>query len=147
MLACATPRRIVIGSRRAAKASAPRARRIANRVADFWVSWAAGWPIEDTQSGFRVYPAALLRRMGTCRPATTGFAWESEMLIAAGRLGVRTVSVDVPAIYGSALRRPSHFRPVLDITRIVLMVAGYLLRSFMYPRGLWRSLTKTGDRA
>jgi hypothetical protein len=25
--------------------------------ARFWISWAAGYPIADTQTGFRVYPA------------------------------------------------------------------------------------------
>src|SRR5258707_1243494 len=36
------PGAIVTGSRRADGANAPRARYLANRVADFWVSWAAG---------------------------------------------------------------------------------------------------------
>jgi len=31
---------------------------------------------------------------------------------------------------------------VRDIASIVLMVAGYLLRSGMNPQGLWRSLTR-----
>ena len=138
LLACAAADRIVIGSRRAGGHAAPRGRRIANRIADFWVSWAAGSPIEDSQSGLRVYPAALAQRLGPTR--TTGFAWESEVLITAGRLGFHTVSVPVPAIYGAALSRSSHFRPIADITRIVVMVAGRLLRRGMYPVGLWRAL-------
>jgi hypothetical protein len=32
-------------------------RRFANRLADFWISWAAGYPIKDSQSGFRFSPA------------------------------------------------------------------------------------------
>jgi hypothetical protein len=36
--------------------------------------------------------------------------------------------------------RPSHFRPVRDITRIVAMVAGRLIATGLYPAGLWRSL-------
>ena len=61
LLACGQswPRHIVIGSRRASGRAAPRARFIANRVADFWVSWAARHPIDDSQCGFRVYPAEL----------------------------------------------------------------------------------------
>jgi glycosyltransferase involved in cell wall biosynthesis len=139
------PARIVIGSRRAGgraasrSRAAPRARYLANRVADFWVSWAARHPVEDSQSGFRVYPAELLRRLAARPPMVRGFAFESEILIEAGRLGVRTVAVDIPSIY-SAMQRPSHFRPVADIARIVLMVAGKLLRGGMDPLGLWRSL-------
>jgi glycosyltransferase involved in cell wall biosynthesis len=142
LLACCRdwPGQIVIGSRRAARTNAPRARAIANRVADFWVSWAARHPIEDSQSGFRVYPAEVARCVALRPDLARGFAFESEVLVEAGRLGVRTVAVDIPAIYGIGLRA-SHFRPVTDVTRIVLMVGGKLLRTWMDPIGLWRSLT------
>ena len=134
------PGSIVIGSRRASGRAAPRARFIANRVADFWVSWAARHPIDDSQSGFRIYPAELVRRIAARPALARGFAFESEILIDAARLGFHTVAVDIPTIYGDALQRPSHFRPVADITRIVLMVAGKLLAAGMDPVGLWRSL-------
>ncbi|HME27838.1 MAG TPA: glycosyltransferase family 2 protein [Acetobacteraceae bacterium] len=143
LLACGQnwPRHVVIGSRRASGRTAPRARFIANRVADFWVSWAARHPIDDSQSGFRVYPAELVGLI-SARPAfARGFAFESEMLIEAARLGFHTASVDIPTIYGSVLQRPSHFRPIADITWIVLLVAGKLLAWGMDPVGLWRSLT------
>ena len=138
----AWPGRIVIGSRRAGLARAPRGRRIANRVADFWVSWAAGGPVEDSQSGFRVYPGYLLARLSRLGAPgfAPGFAFESELLIAAGRVGVPTVAVPIPAIYGTA-PRASHFRPVADIVRIVLLVGGRLLCRGMYPIGLWRAIT------
>ncbi len=138
----AWPEHIVLGSRRRGRHDAPRPRFIANRVADFWVSWAAGHPIEDSQSGFRVYPAGLIAQLATRPALARGFAFESEVLIEAARLGYRTVAVDIPAIYGPALQRASHFRPVSDITRIVLMVAGKLLRRGMDPVGLWRSLSQ-----
>jgi hypothetical protein len=142
LLACglAWPGHIVIGSRRTSDSAAPRARFIANRVADFWISWAARHPIDDSQSGFRVYPAELVRLIAARPPLARGFAFESEILIEAARLGFRTVAVEIPTIY-SALQRPSHFRPVADITRIVLLVAGKLLARGMDPIGLWRSLT------
>ncbi len=148
MIACgrARPDCIVIGSRRVGGSAppggiggaAPRGRYIANRIADFWISWASGFPVDDSQSGFRVYPMALLRRLQGGRGMAAGFSFESEILIAAGWVGVRTVSLEIPAIYGAALRRRSHFRPVADITRIVLMVARRLLRRGMHPAGLWR---------
>jgi len=131
---------IVLGSRRTAGGDVPRHRRIANRVADFWVSWAARHPIDDSQSGFRVYPAEVARQVAMRPDAAGGFAFESQVLIEAGRRGFRTVAVDVPAIYGADLRS-SHFRPVADVTRIVLMVGGELLAARMDPRGLWHSLT------
>ena len=48
------PDRLVIGSRLHDRARIPRARYFGNRTACFWISWAAGHPIADTQSGFRV---------------------------------------------------------------------------------------------
>ena len=97
LLACGQswPGRIVIGSRRASGRAAPRARFIANRVADFWVSWAARHPIDDSQSGFRVYPAELLRLIAARAALARGFAFESEILIEAARLGFHTVAVDI----------------------------------------------------
>ena len=66
---------------------------------------------------------------------------ESEILIVAGRRGVRSVAVQIPGIYPPGTR-PSHFRPVRDVARIVVMVARRLLAWGMHPRGLWRSLTQ-----
>jgi glycosyltransferase involved in cell wall biosynthesis len=135
------PRHIIIGSRRASGEAAPRARFIANRIADFWISWAAGHPINDSQSGFRVYPAEFVQLMAAHPPRATGFAFESEILIEAARFGFVTVAVDIPTVLGTALNRRSHYRPVADTTEIVLMVARKLLRAGMDPIGLWRSLT------
>jgi glycosyltransferase involved in cell wall biosynthesis len=141
LLALAAPDRIVIGSRRGA-AGQPAARRRANRVADFWISWAARHPVSDSQSGFRLYPAAALADLTRYEGRARGFSFESEILIDAARAGITTVSAEIPALYGQTLRRASHFRPVADIARIVIMVAGKLLARGMDPVGLWRSLRR-----
>ena len=146
LLACARRHRgrIVIGSRRlggqSGASATPRGRYIANRVADFWISWASGYPIDDSQSGFRVYPMALLRTLRAGQGLASRFGFESEMLIAAGTLGVGCVAVPIPSIYGAALRRASHFRPVVDIAKIAALVARRLLRRGMHPVGLWRAI-------
>jgi len=139
LLALARPDRIVIGSRRGAPGQ-PAARRRANRVADFWISWAARHPVADSQSGFRIYPAPALDRLDRYEGRARRFSFESEILIDAARAGITTVAADIPALYGATLRRPSHFRPVADIARIVIMVAGKLLARGMDPVGLMRSL-------
>jgi glycosyltransferase involved in cell wall biosynthesis len=133
------PECIVIGSRLHDRAQFPPARYRANRFACFWISWAAGHPIADSQSGFRVYSARVMRI--ALRGAVCGsrFTFESEILIQAARQGHPTLAVAIPGRYPVNARR-SHFRPVLDITKIVLMVAGRLLRYGMAPLGLWRSL-------
>ena len=131
---------IVIGARLHDKKNFPLQRYYANLLGRFCISWAAGYPIADTQSGFRVYPAALLAHLGRHEVSRERFVLESEILIAAERRGVRSVAVQIPGIY-PAHARPSHFRPVRDFARIGMMVAGQLLIRGMYPGGLWRSLT------
>jgi glycosyltransferase involved in cell wall biosynthesis len=132
---------VVIGSRLHEKDKIPKARYRANRFANFWIAWAAGYPIRDSQSGFRLYPAALLRRVRVGHDKSAGFVFESEILIEAGRMGVRSVDVPIAAIYVSHAR-PSHFRPVTDIALIVRMVAWKLLSRGMYLPGLIRSLRR-----
>lgn len=133
------PRRIVIGARLHDRHNFPLHRYYANRLARFSISWAAGYPIADTQSGFRVYPAALLAQLTHADVSCGGFVFESEILIAAGARGVRSVAVSIPGIYPPKAR-PSHFRPVVDFARISAMVWCRLVRRGMYPAGLWRSL-------
>ncbi|HLX81951.1 MAG TPA: glycosyltransferase family 2 protein [Burkholderiales bacterium] len=135
----AAPPGIVIGSRLHARAAIPVARYCANRFANFWISWAAGKPIADTQSGFRVYPAGLFARARVRYGAAASFVFESEILIEAAHSGVEIVCVPINAIY-SARARPSHFRPVVDIARIVRMVAWRLIARGLYLQGLVRSL-------
>ena len=133
------PQNIVIGARLHDRKNFPARRYYANQFARFWISWAAGYPIADTQSGFRVYPASLFSKLSRRDVAWNGFVFESEVLIAAATLGVRSVAVAIPGIYPKEAR-PSHFRPVADIARIVFMVAGRLLSRGMHPMGLWHSL-------
>lgn len=132
------PDRLVIAARLLGREDYPLARNLANRWADFWISWAAGHRVVDSQSGQRLYPAALLRAIPLDRLAG-GFAFEGETVIRAARCGFLTVAVPIVAIHHADGRR-SHFRPVRDFACIGRMVAGSLLRSGMNPRGLWRSL-------
>ena len=67
------------------------------------------------------------------------FTFESEILIVAAHHGHQTLAMAIPSSY-PANARASHFRPVADIAKIVLMVAGKLLQQGMAPLGLWRSL-------
>ena len=95
--------------------------------------------MRDSQSGFRVYPAALLRALPERMGRAASFVFESEVLIEAGRRGTRLAWVPVPAIYEPG-RRHSHFRPVADVALITRMVAWKLLSRGFYLRGLLRSL-------
>ena len=132
------PEAFLIGARRPMQRKASSWRYLANRIADFWISWAAGRPIEDSQSGFRFYPARLLQDLTVKHGPKQSFVFESEVLIDAARQGARFLFVSI----GVAPRlgpRTSHFRPVVDIVRITRMVAWKILSSIFYPHGLTHS--------
>ncbi len=134
------PGRLIIGTREGKREHAPFMRHLANRIADFWISWAAGYPFKDTQSGFRLYPAEMLRRVRLSSSHNKRFVYESAFLIeAARRFHGAFARVAIQSIYIPGAR-PSHYRPVADTAKIVLMVAWKLISRGGYPQGLLRSL-------
>jgi len=134
------PGRIVIGARLWDRDKVPGLRYFGNRFANFWVAWAAGAPVADSQSGFRLYPAAVLKHVNVFHGPGARFAFESEMLIEAGRAGVRTCAVPIAALY-PANARASHYRSAVDTARIVRMITWKLVtRGFDLP-ALVRSLS------
>lgn len=135
------PNAFLIGARRREQRRASFWRYLANCIADFWIGWAAGHAIEDSQSGFRLYPAKLLQTVKIPHGPDRSFVYESEILIEAARQGVALKSVAISVSPRSG-PRPSHFQPLLDILRITRMVAWKLIGRGMYPRGLCAYLTR-----
>lgn len=140
------PDSIVIGARLADRAAIPKARYVANRIAAFWVSWACGQFLEDSQSGFRVYPAVLFSKLSVPHGRARSFVLESEILIEAARLGYHCIMVPIAAVYPPGMRA-SHFRPVLDVVRITRMIAWKLLSRGLYLQGFYRAFLKPTRRA
>jgi glycosyltransferase involved in cell wall biosynthesis len=135
------PECLVIGARMLNREQAPAARLFANNFADFWISWAAGRTVHDSQSGFRLYPAQALQQVRIGHNKYRSFVFESEFLIEAARHGFCFKTVAIASHYPQQTRA-SHFRPVIDISRIVLMVAWKLIKRGLYLQGLVRSLRK-----
>ena len=136
------PNDIIVGARLADKHVIPAKRYYANKFANFWLAWAAGYPIKDSQSGFRIYPKALFDNLKIS--TKHGFVFESEIFIKAAKKGIYSHPVKIPAVYKKN-SRPSHFRGVQDITLITLMVAKSLISRALYPAGLFHSLIKPRD--
>jgi glycosyltransferase involved in cell wall biosynthesis len=111
------PEHIVIGARIRNRENQPPARRRANAVADWGISWGCAVPIADTQSGQRYYPLGALELADL---AADDFVFEAALLIAATReKGLGVVSVPIDSRYEGEFRG-SHFRPVRDVTRITV---------------------------
>ncbi|MGA9335814.1 MAG: glycosyltransferase family 2 protein [Rudaea sp.] len=132
------PGNIVIGARLLGRDNTPGKNRFGNRQADFWVSWACGQHVVDSQSGQRYYPRAVLE-LALSLPHG-GFVFESEILIEAAHHGIRTVSVPIEARYAHD-RRASHFKPLRDVTNITRMIAWRLICGGLMPRNFWRAHT------
>ena len=129
------PQTIIIGARLADKTAIPAKRYYANKFANFWLSWAAGYVIDDSQSGFRLYPTELIRKLTPDIQRSKSFVFESEILIDAAKYGFKSIPIKIEAIYNPDAR-PSHFRGVTDILLITRMVAWSLISRGMYPMGL-----------
>lgn len=93
-------------------------RRLANRFSAACISIASGVRVTDSQSGFRLYSANLLRQI---KLRTDGFDMESEVIVRAGRrkLKVVTIPIDLGFVNGIAT---SHYKPLKDTLRIAWTV-------------------------
>src|SRR5213083_3572215 len=130
------PRAIVVGSRLAEAGVLPPDRLNAIRVAGFFVNWASGLKLEDTQSGYRAYPVTLFDEIELRHG---GFVLETEVLIAAAARGWQVREVPVQAI--PRARRRSRFRPLGDGAAIGAYLAGRVVARWAREAavgGWWR---------
>ena len=118
---------LVLGTRDHLFAEMGTIRRISNRLSSSAISWAAGQPFSDVQTGFRLYTRTLIEQIGF---PESGFEAESAVVVRAARRGLRVAST--PVRLGKADGRgTSHYRPIPDSLRIA---AGVLHARFGTPR-------------
>ncbi len=129
------PGYIVIGARLRKRALQPTYRRLANEFGDWGIAWGTGYQIADTQSGQRLYPAAV---MALDDVPGEHFVFEAQILIsAAQQLGARCVSIPIESRYhcegSDQVFRASHFKPVRDFGRITWHIVAQALRPLEMP--------------
>jgi flavin-dependent dehydrogenase len=119
------PDALIIGGRLAAAGEGmmPAGRLAALRVAGFFINWVTRTVIGDTQSGFRVYPAGLVRAV---TPRSGRFVLETEMLVRAAAGGWRLVEVPIAAIHVEG--RVSRFRPLRDGVAVGAYLGRHIVR-------------------
>ena len=117
----------------------------ANRFSNFWYLVETGRRLEDTQSGFRLYP---LRRLGRLRSLCSRYEFEVEVIVRAAWRGVEVENIPVKVYYAPDGERVSHFRPLRDFTRISLLNSVLVLEAllFYYPWRFFRALTRENIR-
>jgi glycosyltransferase involved in cell wall biosynthesis len=109
---------IVIGSRPHLEEGMTPARRFGNRFACRAVSYFSGVTVADTQSGFRLYEASLLRALPL---RGVRYEMESEVIVKAAHAGFRVESTPVRLARVDGADT-SHFQPWRDTARICLAV-------------------------
>jgi len=135
------PGAVIIGARLRKRSQQPLYRRLANEFGDWGIAWGTGYQIADSQSGQRLYPAAVAALDGV---PGEDFVFEAQILIsAARRLGTRCVSVPIESRYKSVHSaeefRASHFKPFRDFSRITRHIVLQALRHGDVP-AVYRSI-------
>lgn len=107
---------IIIGSRMSDISTMPSLRRFTNRTSSFIGSLLVRQKLSDSQSGFRLISADVLRAVEL---ETSGYEMESEILIKASRAGFRISSVPIKTIYGE---ETSKIAPVADTCKFLRLL-------------------------
>ncbi|OBX26654.1 glycosyltransferase involved in cell wall biosynthesis [Gelidibacter algens] len=115
-----------------------------NRVSTFWMKAATGLKLQDSQSGFRLYPIKDMAKINFME-ATRKFEFEIEAIVKSYWAGIAIVHVPIKVLY-DLNERVSHFRPFKDIARMVVLYTWFLMLRLFYitPRNLFRKLKKKG---
>jgi glycosyltransferase involved in cell wall biosynthesis len=88
--------------------------RFGREFSNFWVRASGGPDIEDTQSGFRLYP---LPEAMCLNVRAQRFQFEVEVLVRARLQGIPVLETPIPVTYASGDERVSHYRGVVDFCR------------------------------
>lgn len=107
----------VIGERSFAKGSMPTARYYSNRIGSRILSGLIGVELADSQSGFRLVRAQRLRDL---RLTSTGYEFETEVLIKLARVHASFCRVPIPARYDGARSKLRSFRDTFRTCMLAL---------------------------
>ncbi|UWY29310.1 DUF2062 domain-containing protein [Flavobacterium sp. TR2] len=135
------PNALLIGSRNMTQENVPKKSSFGNKFSNFWFKFETGIKLDDTQSGFRLYPLRLLPK----RFYTNKFEFEIEVIVRAAWKGVAVKNIPIQVLYDPA-ERVSHFRPFQDFTRISILNTVLVTNALLYikPRDFFRRAKKKG---
>ncbi|WP_264535731.1 DUF2062 domain-containing protein [Flavobacterium sp. N1736] len=135
------PNSLLIGSRNMTQENVPKKSSFGNKFSNFWFQFETGIKLDDTQSGFRLYPLQLLPK----RFYTNKFEFEIEVIVRSAWKGIVVKNIPIEILYDPA-ERVSHFRPFKDFTRISILNTVLVLNALLYikPRNFFRKAKKKG---
>ena len=135
---------LLIGARNMNQEDVPKKSSFGNKFSTFWFWVETGIKLQDTQSGFRLYPLKELKKL---KFYTSKFEFEIEVIVKAAWNGVSVQNIPIQILYHQT-NRVSHFRPFKDFTRISILNTWFVIVTFLYikPRNLFRRIKKKGGK-
>nr|WP_315223885.1 DUF2062 domain-containing protein [uncultured Flavobacterium sp.] len=135
------PHSLLIGSRNMTQENVPKKSSFGNKFSNFWFWFETGIKLDDTQSGFRLYPLQLIPK----KYYTNKFEFEIEVIVRSSWKGILVKNIPIQILYDPA-ERVSHFRPFKDFTRISILNTVLVINALLYikPRDFFRKAKKKG---
>jgi glycosyltransferase involved in cell wall biosynthesis len=130
---------LLIGSRNMQHETVPKKSSTGNKISNYWFWVETGIKLQDTQSGYRLYPLNKIPK----KFFTNKFEFEIEIITRTAWNGVPVKNIPVQVLYDMN-ERVSHFRPFTDFSRISIMHTVLVTISLLYikPRDFFRSFKK-----
>lgn len=108
---------VVIGSRNFNIDNIPKKSKIGRAFHNFWIKINTGFDIEDSLSGFRLYPVSIIDLDTT----KLGFSFEIEVLVKHFWKYQQITQTTIECFYPKPEDRVSHFDNYKDTTRFILL--------------------------
>jgi glycosyltransferase involved in cell wall biosynthesis len=135
------PNVLLIGSRNMTTDDIPKKSSFGNKFSNFWFWFETGIKLQDTQSGYRLYPLQLLPK----KYFTNKFEFEIEVIVRSAWKGIPVKNIPIQVLYDPT-ERVSHFRPFKDFTRISILNTFLVFITLLYikPRDFFFSFKRKG---
>ncbi len=130
---------LLIGNRNMSQDGIPKKSSFGNNFSNFWFWFETGIKLEDTQSGYRLYPLNKIPK----KYFTPKFEFEIEIIVRTAWRHIPVKNVPVKVLYDPA-ERVSHFRPFKDFTRISILntILVFITLIYIKPRNFINNFRK-----
>lgn len=130
---------LLIGNRNMAQDGIPKKSSFGNNFSNFWFWFETGIKLQDTQSGYRLYPLNKIPK----KYFTPKFEFEIEIIVRTAWKNIPVKNVPVKILYDPA-ERVSHFRPFKDFTRISILntILVIITLAYIKPRNFINNFRK-----
>lgn len=118
---------LLVGNRNMSQDGIPKKSSFGNKFSNFWFWFLTQIKLQDTQSGYRLYPLEYLPK----KLYTSKFEFEIEVLVRTAWKKIPIKNIPIKVLYDPA-ERVSHFRPFKDFARISVLNTVLILTYLLY---------------